>query len=201
MANPVIFGITDTTISWYIANLQFNWNSTYYQQAYISISGATPSSPVYAPVTGTNKFTATGSKGGLSPGVTYNVTGKIIDNDGIPYDAGTTSFRTLVNRPSYFFWSYSNISSGANAMVDHRDWNNLTANINALRVFKGLSTYGFTTASPGDIPAFMFNQLVNGSISLTPYMSSNVLPPTTVTGADFYAFYLTNVVTSINSVN
>lgn len=106
-------------------------------------------------------------------------------------------------RPPNFVFQFSSISKGSNAIVDRRDWNNLAAKINAFRVYKELSLYGFTTVTPAnqDITAALFNQLVSGANGLSSFMTNNVMPSTKSSGDPFYASYLNNIVTSINSIS
>jgi hypothetical protein len=148
----------------------------------------------------------------LDPGVTYIFTArsKFFINDIDLYSVNFSSGLTITtsNRPTDFSWTYSTISSGANAVVDHRDWNALTSKIDEFRIYKGKGEYGFTTVtSGGDIYAWQFNQLVSsltsdgsGGTQMTSYMTNNVMPSTKNVGDDFAAAYLLNIVTSLNSI-
>lgn len=116
-------------------------------------------------------------------------------------------------RPPSFSWTYSSIGSGLNAIVDHRDWIELGKRINLFRDYKFNNTkgsYGFTDASSyvgQGIPYWMYNQLVNslvndgmGGTQMTAFMTNNIMPSTKSSGDAFYASYLNNIVTSLNSI-
>ena len=151
------------------------------------------------------KATSTGTSQQITvdtPNKTYTIKVQACNSGGCSSSSGSVNVNTST-RPLQFSWQYSVISSGQNAVVDTRDWDALTKNIDDLRVYKGLTTYGFTGASGlsgQGIPAFMFNQLVNGANALSSYMTNNLMPSTKATGNDFYAVYLSNIATSINSI-
>lgn len=143
---------------------------------------------------------------GLEAGTSYNLSVQWFTGTNGATELGTNStgsVSTNLIRPSNFSWSYSNVYSGSDAIVNSQDWNALTNRINAFRAYKGLGNYGFSTvySSTGDITASLFNQLVNGANGLAAYMSYNVMPSTKNSGDSFYAAYLNNIVTSINSIS
>lgn len=94
MANPTIFNIGETSISWNISNLQNQWNSANYSHVYIRIN-STSSAPVYAPSTGTSYTSGTGTFSNLSHSTTYTAYGyAVVPGNPNPFDAGSVTFTT-----------------------------------------------------------------------------------------------------------
>lgn len=114
------------------------------------------------------------------------------------YGSGSQYYvvKTAGARPSNFSGWGITVAAGQPCAITAAKWNEFTAKINAFRVYKVLSNYGFTTAVPGnDIYAWMANQLVNGMAGL------GVSPPATVSsGQDFTAAWLNALTTALNSV-
>ncbi len=74
-------------------------------------------------------------------------------------------------RPSNFSWTYTK-TKGGSFNLTATEWNNLTARINAFRVYRGLSNYSFTRAYSGnDFTAAMYNQAVNAIKGISGYGS------------------------------
>jgi hypothetical protein len=148
----------------------------------------------------------------LTPGETYHFLARskffINSIDLFSVSDASASATAAQPRPTDFSWTYSTISSGSDAVVDHRDWNALAGKIDEFRVYKGKSEYGFSTVTAGgSIYAWQFNQLVNslindggGGTQMTSYMTNNVMPSEKNSGDDFAAAYLLNIVTSLNSI-
>ena len=111
---------------------------------------------------------------------------------------GATSFTTSsVTRPSSFGWTTAK-TKGTNFKLTATEWNNLTANINAVRAYKGLSSYSFTTAVKGNnFTASIYNQAVNAIKGISGY-GTNL--STVSKGDDVTAKRLNDLVSAINSV-
>lgn len=104
-------------------------------------------------------------------------------------------------RPNDFSWTYTTaISAGQPCKIDHRDWNLLTAKINAFREYypdASLAPYGFTTVGIETFQAFMYRQAVNATSDMNPFID---LPPLRFTGDDVLAININRLVTSLNSI-
>jgi len=114
------------------------------------------------------------------------------------YGSGSQSYvvKTAGARPSNFSGWGITVAAGQPCAITAAKWNEFTAKINAFRVYKGLSNYGFTTAVPGnDIYAWMANQLISGMTGL-----GVSLPSTVSSGGDFTAAWLNALTTALNSV-
>ena len=101
---------------------------------------------------------------GLNQGQTYNfkAQGYFYYNS---TDLWSYSIRevnvTTNSRPSNFSWDTSK-NSGSDFNLTASEWNRLTSKINGFRVYKGFSSYSFTTASTGaNFTATIFNQARN----------------------------------------
>lgn len=104
---------------------------------------------------------------GLRSGTTYTIRADIhySDDNNLPQTKTlTTSFTTeeeTAVRPDSFEWTYPK-TSGGTFNLTATEWNDLCANINEVREYKGLSTKSFTRARKGDeFTASMFNQCLN----------------------------------------
>jgi hypothetical protein len=101
-------------------------------------------------------------------------------------------------RPSDWAWATSKIS-GQPINLTAVEWNNFTSRINEFRVYRGLSTYSFTTVSKGmDITASIFNQAVNAINSMSPNPSAtSATAKVTVISASI----LNGIRNSLNSID
>ena len=117
--------------------------------------------------------------------------------DSIQSDRIYLSDTPSTSRPSQFYWSNVKTRGGLYNLTAV-EWNDLCANINAVRSYKGLSIYNFTTAYKGDtFYAAMYNQAVESisNIAGVSVYLSYVSPDQTVT-----ADHLNLLVSAINSV-
>jgi len=209
-ANTAVINPTTDGGEWTVRTSDY-FDSSNYIEAGVSFGSVTDGQS-YPPSSIIDSISAPSSNSGaaasgnittLNVNTPYTVYGYVQAANGLYYSAGSTTFHTLNARPNNFYWAYSYISSGANAIVDHRDWNNLASSIDNFRAYEGfMAPFGFTTASSGqNIEAYMYNQLLNASYQIDGNMLNNVLPPAIFyTGDDFYASYLNDIVTSLNSI-
>lgn len=129
----------------------------------------------------------------------------------VPYNStgfGPALETTIVTgnlRPDEFDWQYSTIAQNATAVVDHRDWNNLSERIKQFRDYKGLPLFVFTSVSPGqNFLAARFNDARSAIIAMAPPtgppgvkvgLSANPTNASNVVAAD-----LNLLVSSLNSI-
>lgn len=170
------------------------WDSTYYSSAnQYSFTGweltnASNTITIYPGLVQTSWYiwglTSTGSvaQGSTVPGITLSVDS---------------------TRPKYFYWTYAK-NSGGTFNLTAIEWNTLTANINQVRVYKGLTEYkgatnlGFTMAFKGNsFTAAMYNQAVEAIQEISGYGAflSYVSPGDTI-----YASHLNNLVSELNAI-
>lgn len=76
------------------------------------------------------------------------------------------TYTIKLTRPSKFYWisSSSSLKSGQeiSTYITASKWTSLQTNVNAVRVYKGLSNYSFTTVYSGNkITATLYNQIAN----------------------------------------
>lgn len=112
-----------------------------------------------------NMTITTGTLTGTS--YTFNVNGYVDSNNcgNDHFSQNLTATWTKV-RPSKFYWisSSSNLQSGYNVSdyITAAKWKSLQDNVNAVRAYKDLSNYSFTTYSKGQtITAAAYNQIAN----------------------------------------
>lgn len=196
---------TSTTITVKITGLDDSYNNRQ-RTVYWDCSTAmiSPASTKIA-----NQIEETGNitLSGFSAGKTYTIKAKIMYygyENGVEVEYSKTiscSAKTAsagTTRPSQFSWKYSTIQQGEDAIIDADDWNNLTANINAVRKYKDLSAYSFTEAVKGNnFTAIIYNQAVKAIKEISGYGTnlSEVSKGDTVT-----AKKLNDLVSEINSV-
>ena len=133
---------------------------------------------------------------GLAFGTTYTILARIYYNNGANYVEISVTIVTPSNRPPTFAWSYPK-NSGQAFNVTAVEWNGLTANINAVRQYKGYGNYTFTNAIRGQtLAAAMFNQAAAAIRNMTASAPANV-----ISGAVIAAALLNQLVTAINGVN
>ena len=139
---------------------------------------------------------------GLSPDTSYDITGAVIYDD-FTSDGDTITVTTDSSgpvRPGYWSWSSTSHAPGDPVTnLDASEWNDFCNHINAVRAYRGLSDYNFTTAISGNkIYAYMFNELVNAIDAMSPSTSS---PTTVSSGSYFYGYYLDQLKEAINSID
>jgi hypothetical protein len=142
---------------------------------------------------------------GLQLGTDYNIRAKSrVNYFSVNYES--VNYSTTLNiatsaRPGLFSWDYDRTQGMdyATNKIKATEWNRLTTNINAVRQFKGLSNYVFTTVYPNNtFYATLWNQAIS-AISVLPYTTT--LPNTKTTGNAILSLDLLNIKNCINSVN
>ena len=114
------------------------------------------------------------------------------DDDGL-------EITTEADRPAKFSWTYSK-TSGGEFNLTATEWNRLTTNINAVRKYKGLSAYGFETASSGGLfKADMYNDAVWSLDAIDSGIWSRYLD-TYESGDIIYAYYLNDLKDALNDI-
>lgn len=109
----------------------------------------------------------------------------------------TVSAKTLAGRPEKYYWTYSK-QSGSKFNLTADEWNGLLYNINAVRNYKGLSSYSFTYAYSGNnFTAAMYNQAVY-AIQGVPGYGSYIY--TVSKGDKIYASHLNNLISELNAI-
>lgn len=108
-------------------------------------------------------------------------------------------------RPSKFYWisSSSNLTKGSavSTYITASKWKALQNNVNAVRAYKGLSSYSFTTVSSGmTIKATYYNQLVY-AINAMLSTSSTYYLYTVSAGDTITASLMNKLQNAINSVS
>ena len=104
---------------------------------------------------------------------------------------------TAAARPPYFSWTYQKVSGGYFNLTA-AEWNAFTANINAVRQYKGLPTYWFTTAYTGQLfTAIHYNEVVYAIQGISGY---GYWITTHNQGDVIMASYLNTAVSEINAV-
>ena len=112
--------------------------------------------------------------GGYTQGQSVYVEARIYYNNGANYvdlaQVCTAGWGYGGARPSYFYWTYPK-TSGGTFNLTAAEWNSLCANINQVRLYKGVTwTYPFTTAVTGnDFTANIYNQAVSGIKGISGY--------------------------------
>lgn len=109
----------------------------------------------------------------------------------------TANFVSAQTRPAKFYWTYSK-AQGGSFNLTATEWNNLCANINSVRAYKGLTAYSFTTAYTGNIfYAYMYNQAVEAIQGVDGYGSylSAVTSKSTIT-----AYHMNILVSELNAI-
>ena len=115
----------------------------------------------------------------------------------MPSQAVSIKAYYTTNRPAYFSWTYDK-SSGGSFNLTATEWNNLCSNINAVRVYKGLSVYSFTTASSGNIfYASMYNEAVDAIQGISGY---GAYLSTVSSNSIIYASQMNSLVSELNAI-
>lgn len=107
-------------------------------------------------------------------------------------------YKTATLRPGNFAWTNSK-TSGGNFNLTASEWNSLTSRINAFRTYKGLSSYGFTTAiTNNNFQEFYYTQARTAINAMSP---PTPVPPIRSTGDIIYASDLNRLRDSLNSIS
>ena len=110
-------------------------------------------------------------------------------------DGGAMS--TISVRPALFYWDNGKISGNA-FNITAAEWNRLTENINAVRVYKGYQGYTFTTAAQGNtFTANHYNQCV---VAITGMGYGGGLSYVS-TGDSIMASAINALATAVNSIS
>lgn len=203
MAYIVVSNVTDSTISVYLDGLDSSY-SLYDRIAhwYIGLTPATVYNdgnvilPAFVTSGGNNQFN------GLLSSTSYYIDCQVETNTGIVNIPGiyvTTSAPgpSPGQRPSYFYWTYAK-QSGQPFNLTASEWNGLTANVNAVRNYKGYLSYPFTTAYTGNtFTAAMYNQVVNAIQGILGYGTNLSIVNS---GETIYAYQMNDLVSAINLV-
>jgi hypothetical protein len=138
--------------------------------------------------------------GGLSPNTQYKFQVRAYDSaKDIAWSiwSGYQYATTLLGRPSNFVWD-SNKYSGYDFKITASEWNKLCNRVNEFRDYKGLSSYGFTTAYSGnDFTANQYNQVRNAINSMSPPTN---IPVSRSKGDTIYASDINKLRDSLNSI-
>ncbi len=139
---------------------------------------------------------------------TFNVNGYIdsnnCGNDHFGQNLTATWSGTTPTRPSKFYWisSSSNLTKGSavSSYITATKWKALQDNVNAVRAYKGLSTYSFTTVSSGTtIKASYYNQIAN-AINAMLSTSSSYYIATVSAGDTITASIMNKLQNAVNSI-
>lgn len=147
------------------------------------------------------KYTATGStfsytESGLIPGTSYAANVMVNWGDPLGVEYFTTD-SLAPSRPSSWSWR-STIVSGGDIGLTASEWNDFCGRINEFRAYKGLSTYSFTSVSPGvKISASIVNEARN-AISAIP--GHGGLPSQAVSGGEVSAAFFHALRDALNGV-
>ena len=132
-------------------------------------------------------------------GVNYTGMSGVVSNYGVvsPTISVTTNM-VSATRPSNFAWTNAKVQGGVfNLMAT--EWNSLTENINAVRLYYGFAPYNFTVAYSGNpVLASMYNECIYAISSLYPNMDSTSM--LVVSNSQIKADLLNNLVVLINSL-
>jgi hypothetical protein len=199
MAKIVVSSITSTSVTVYLGELdtgyvykdrRLHWyvNNEETSRAQIAVgAGASKSADVEID--------------GLSPNTTYTIKVYIVFQNDESWNqwkeitVTTKSSPDTPTRPSKFSWSYKKTE---NLYLSADEWNGLTENINAVRNYKDLSSFSFTTAEKKNrLTAVMYNQVVNAIKGISGYGTSlRTVSP----GEEITAELLDDLVSAINEV-
>lgn len=138
---------------------------------------------------------------GLTAGVVYKFNARsrlyVSSEELFSVSFSNELFLAAGNRPQNFAWTYPKVS-GQEFNLTATEWNAFTSRINVFRAYKGLGSYGFTTAYSGsNFTAAMFNQARNAIAA----MNTTGLPGVRSAGEVLYASYLNNLVSCLNAIS
>ena len=149
-------------------------------------------------VTMPNKISSGGNFAfsGVSASTTYSVRAVIT------YTGGTTALTASVttassSRPTNWAWS-STVASGSAIRISASDWNSFCSRINSFRSYKGLSSYSFTSVSPGySISASRVNQ---ARTAIDEISGHGTLPSQATTGGRISASFFNGLKDALNAI-
>ena len=212
MANIDLYSVSYDSITTYLNNLDPNYS--YYDRTAVWQIGTDPNILDYSGEQSLPAFISSTYNNppypysflGLSPSTTYYIGCYIwVPSMPTPVTLQTVSYTTSANpRPAYFSWDY-NPTTGTSDKIQGQpfdlkatEWNNFTANINAVRQYKNYSYYWFTQAQQGvRFTAAYFNEAVDAINAMLPQF--NQLPR--VSSGDTITAYLMNIIVSrLNSI-
>lgn len=108
----------------------------------------------------------------------------------------------LGSRPSVFLWDYTRTQGMdyATNKIRASEWTRLQQNINELRLYKGLSLYGFSSVSQGDVfLSAHWNAVINAITAMNGYYT--ISPPSTKSsGNSIVASEFETIKSCINSI-
>lgn len=204
-SSSVLLRIIELT---YLNSYNTLYNSSYprYGNITITLSGAGSQALSVQNVGEHGGNTNTVSFTGLNPNTTYTVSAQIVYyNDNYPSNPSSWGTSTLTlnvttassTRPPTFSWTYSKVSGG-NMNLTASEWNSLCSNINLVRVYKGVTNYGFILAYSGEtFTASYYNAAVYAIRGISGYSSALTL---VYSGDTVYAYLLNNLVSLLNSI-
>lgn len=195
MAKIVIASQTSTSVTVYLGELDTNYSYNDRRIDWYAGNTRKASTNIAAYASSSNLATLSG----LSSGTTYTITAKVYKGaDATPFATFTASATTDIARPAEFSWTKSIVQQGKDAIIYASDWKELTANINEVRVYRGLSNYSFTKAEPGKpFTAEMYKQAVRAIKGISGY--GTYLKEVSI-GDPVTAKKLNDLVAEINSV-
>ena len=193
MANLGVSGVTANSITCYVYNLDtvYSGNDRY---IYWYANG------VYKGISYLSAYVSSGGSitlTGLASNTYYSLQATVYYSNGqynvVLYGSATT----LQSRPNYYYWTYTKISGYAFNLTA-AEWNGLTANINAVRNYKGYSSYSFTYAYTGNsFYAYMYNQAVIAIQGISGY---GIYLNTVSSGNTVYASQLNALISELNAI-
>jgi len=198
MATIAQYSVSYNSFSVYVTGLDGNYSSSNrYIAWYVNGSFAGNSPTISAYATQSPIF----SYSGCTPNTQYYIEAKCYYYSGGTLTFGWASalyvYTTSPPRPALFYWTYTKTSRGTFNLKAF-EWNNLTANINAIRSYKGYSAYNFTTAYQNNtFYYYMFNEAVYVIQGIPGYGSYL----TTVSHDGIvYAAALNSIVSELNAI-
>lgn len=178
-----------------VNNIYTYWTNTasnYTLQWRVSGSGATYSS---YNTTGTD-YTITG----LQEGTEYEIRVQAYDCNAYGCSYSTWDYLyepTMSDRPADWSW-YTSKTSGTAFNCTATEWNDFCSRINEFRIYKGLSSYSFTSAEKGKTA---YHSQVNQAITAITDMNPPTSVPSSVSsGGDCLAYTLNRLRDSLNSI-
>jgi len=200
MADLVISEITHNSFSAYVTNLDISYSRNdrtiywYLNGSLYTISELGAHVPVSPYIT----FSY------LSSNTSYSVEAQIYYTNSVddPNYQTVSVYGNCVTsappRPAKFSWTYPK-TKGADFNLKATEWNALTANINLVRAYYGLSLYTFTTAYVGNnFLASMYNECL---YAMNPmYLNIDLTGIAVSSGDDITADLLNYLVTLVNGL-
>ena len=136
---------------------------------------------------------------GLDADTTYYVYAYAgtVDDLGYSWQMGYDYFTTSSARPSNFSWTNTHGAGYACTTLTASEWNSLCSKVNEFRIYKGLSTINFTSATSGGTFTYaMFNEIRNAIYA----MNSSGCPSTVSSGDTVYWSNIDALRTTLNAI-